>query len=288
MDIEEIKNQIEELNKVEKNISFSEYKKGIKSYAFKKGFEEFNNNRNKREDFFRLDYVERAVNYAFNTEFESFLGKDYLSLKEKVEFVSKRTEEFQLHLDENGKILESQTPENKKNMEEYISLSISNIEYIELDLNLEKYFVKKLLRNEKEKIELELDEMFLNIQALDFVNTDTETPYFNVNDLKKYIDKNFNEDIEYFKQKDEVIKEFVKNEIKNDTTDTIMMNHVITEKMRNLGYKNSYSLDDSDKIDFVLNKDFPNFEYRYKEYKNMLLNEEKEKEKNDKEIDFEK
>ena len=252
MDSEKIKNQIEELNKVEENISFSEYKEGIKSYVFKKGFEEFNNNRSKKENFFRLDYVERAVNYAFNTEFESFLGKDYSSLKEKVEFVSKRTEEFGLHLDENGKILESQTPENKRNMEEYINLSISNIEYIEPDLNLEKYFVKKLLRNEKEKIELEIEEMFLNIQALDFVNTDTETPFFNVNDLKKYVDKNYNENIEYFKQKDEVIKEFIKDEIKNDTTDTIMMNHVITEKMRNLGYKNSYSLDDSDKIDFVL------------------------------------
>ena len=286
MDTKKIKNQIEELNKVEENISFSDYKETIKSYVFKKGFEEFNNNRNKKEDFFRLDYVERAVNYAFNTEFESFLGRDYSSLKEKVEFVSKRTEEFGLHLDKNGKILESQTPENKKNMEEYISLSISNIEYIEPDLDLEKYFVKNLLRNEKEKIELEIDEMFLNIQALDFVNKDTETPFFNVNDLKKYVDKNYNENIEYFKQKDEVIKEFIKDEIKNDTTDTIMMNHVITEKMRNLGYKNSYSLDDSDKIDFVLNKDFPNFEYRYKEYKNMLLNEEKEKEKNEK--DFER
>ena len=64
-----------------------------------------------------------------------------------------------------------------------------------------------------------------------------------------------------------------------------MMNHVITEKMRNLGYKNSYPLDDSDKIDFILNKDFPNFEYRYKEYKNMLLNEEKEKEKIEKEFE---
>lgn len=177
MDNEKIKNQIEELNKVEENISFSNYKETIKSYAFKKGFEEFNNNRNKKENFFRLDYVERAVNYAFNTEFESFLGKDYSSLKEKVEFVSKRTEEFGLHLDENGKILESQTPENKKNMEEYISLSISNIEYIEPDLDLEKYFVKNLLRKEKEKIELEIDEMFLNIQALDFVNTDTGTPF---------------------------------------------------------------------------------------------------------------
>lgn len=285
MDNEKIKNQIEELNKVEENISFSNYKETIKSYAFKKGFEEFNNNRNKKENFFRLDYVERAVNYAFNTEFESFLGKDYSSLKEKIEFVSKRTEEFGLHLDENGKILESQTPENKKNMEEYISLSISNIEYIEPDLDLEKYFVKNLLRKEKEKIELEIDEMFLNIQALDFVNTDTGTPFFNVNDLKKYVDKNFNEDIEYFKQKDEIIKEFVKDEIKNGTTDTIMMNHVITEKMRNLGYKNSYPLDDSDKIDFILNKDFPNFEYRYKEYKNMLLNEEKEKEKIEKEFE---
>ena len=161
MDTKKIKNQIEELNKVEENISFTDYKETIKSYVFKKGFEEFNNNRNKKEDFFRLDYVERAVNYAFNTEFESFLGKDYLSLKEKVEFVSKRTEEFGLHLDKNGKILESQTPENKKNMEEYISLSISNIEYIEPDLDLEKYFVKNLLRNEKEK-KLEKSEYGLN------------------------------------------------------------------------------------------------------------------------------
>ena len=286
MDIEEIKKQIEELNKVEENISFSEYKEAIKSYAFKKGFEEFNNNRNKKEDFFELKYIERAINYAFKTEFESFFGKDYLSLKEKVEFVSKRTEEFGLHLDENGKILENQTPENKRNMEEYISLSISNIEYIEPDLDLEKYFVKNLLRNQKEKIELEIDEMFLNIQTLDFEEIDIETPFFNVKEFKKYLDKNFNENIEYFKQKDEVIKEFIKDEIKNDTTDTIMMNHVITEKMRNLGYKNSYSLDDSDKIDFVLNKDFPNFETKYKNYKNMLLNEKKEK--NDKEIDLEK
>ena len=144
------------------------------------------------------------------------------------------------------------------------------------------------MRNQKEKIELEIDEMFLNIQALDFVNTDTGTPFFYVNDLKKYVDKNFNENIEYFKQKDEVIKEFVKDEIKNDTTDTIMMSHVITEKMRNLGYKNSYSLDDSDKIGFVLNKDFPYYEYRYKEYKNIILNEEKEKNENKNEKDFER
>lgn len=286
MDIEKIKNQIEELNKVEENISFSEYKKAIKSYAFKKGFEEFDNNRNKKEDFFELKYLERAINYAFKSEFESFFGKDYLSLKEKVEFVSKRAEEFGLHLDENGKILESQTPENKRNMEEYIRLSISNIEYIEPDLDLEKYFVKNLLRNEKEKIELEIDEMFLNIQTLDFEKTDIETPFFNIKEFKKYLDKNFNENIEYFKQKDEVIKEFIKEEIKNNTTNTIMINHVITEKMRNLGYKNSYSLDNSDKIDFVLNKDFPNFETKYKDYKNMLLNEEKEKEKIEK--DFER
>lgn len=104
--------------------------------------------------------------------------------------------------------------------------------------------------------------------------------------MKKIINKNSNADIEYFKQKDEVLKEFIKEKIKDDTTDTIMMNHVITENMRNLGYKNSYSLDDSDKINFVLNKEFPNYDEKYKYYKNVLLNEEKER--NEKEIDFEK
>lgn len=286
MNFEKIKNQIMELNIKEENMSFNEYKESIKSYALEKGMEYLENNRNKKEDYIEYKHVERAIFYAFQSEFESFLGKDYSSLKEKVEFVSKRAEEFGLHLDEKGKILETQTQKNKEDTEEYIRMSKNMMEYIETDLNPESYFVKNLLRNEKERTRFEIEEIISEVQTLDFENNEFETGFVNIKDLKKIIDKNSNADIEYFKQKDEVIKEFVKNEIKNDTTDTIMMNHVITEKMRNLGYKNSYSLDDSDKIDFILNKDFPNFEYRYKEYKNMLLNEEKEK--NNKEIDFEK
>lgn len=286
MDIKKIKNQIEALNKIEENMSFNEYKETIKSYALEKGMEYLENNRNKKEDYIEYKHVERAILYAFQSEFESFLGKDYLSLKEKVDFVSKRAEEFGLHLDEKGKILESQTPKNKEDMEEYIRMSKDMMEYIDPDLNPESYFVKNLLRNEKERTRFEIEEIISEVQTLDFENNEFETGFVNIKDLKKIIDKNSNADIEYFKQKDEVLKEFIKEKIKDDTTDTIMMNHVITENMRNLGYKNSYSLDDSDKINFVLNKEFPNYDEKYKYYKNVLLNEEKER--NEKEIDFEK
>ena len=172
-------------------------------------------------------------------------------------------------------------------------MSKDMMEYIETDLNPESYFVKNLLRNEKERTRFEIEEIISEVQTLDFENNEFETGFVNIKDLKKIINKNSNADIEYFKQKDEVLKEFIKEKIKDDTTDTIMMNHVITENMRNLGYKNSYSLDDSDKIkddsdkiNFVLNKEFPNYDEKYKYYKNVLLNEEKER--NEKEIDFEK
>ncbi len=286
MNFEKIKNQIMELNIKEENMSFNEYKETIKSYALEKGMEYLENNRNKKEDYIEYKHVERAILYAFQSEFESFLGKDYSSLKEKVEFVSKRAEEFGLHLDEKGKILETQTQKNKEDTEEYIRMSKDMMEYIETDLNPESYFVKNLLRNEKERTRFEIEEIISEVQTLDFENNEFETGFVNIKDLKKIINKNSNADIEYFKQKDEVLKEFIKEKIKDDTTDTIMMNHVITENMRNLGYKNSYSLDDSDKINFVLNKEFPNYDEKYKYYKNVLLNEEKER--NEKEIDFEK
>lgn len=207
-------------------------------------------------------------------------------LTNTMKFVSKRAEEFGLHLDEKGKILETQTQKNKEDTEEYIRMSKDMMEYIETDLNPESYFVKNLLRNEKERTRFEIEEIISEVQTLDFENNEFETGFVNIKDLKKIINKNSNADIEYFKQKDEVLKEFIKEKIKDDTTDTIMMNHVITENMRNLGYKNSYSLDDSDKINFVLNKEFPNYDEKYKYYKNVLLNEEKER--NEKEIDFEK
>ena len=286
MNFEKIKNQIMKLNIKEENMSFNEYKETIKSYALEKGMEYLENNRNKKEDYIEYKHVERAILYAFQSEFESFLGKDYSSLKEKVEFVSKRAEEFGLHLDEKGKILETQTQKNKEDTEEYIRMSKDMMEYIETDLNPESYFVKNLLRNEKERTRFEIEEIISEVQTLDFENNEFETGFVNIKDLKKIINKNSNADIEYFKQKDEVLKEFIKEKIKDDTTDTIMMNHVITENMRNLGYKNSYSLDDSDKINFVLNKEFPNYDEKYKYYKNVLLNEEKER--NEKEIDFEK
>lgn len=286
MNFEKIKNQIMELNIKEENMSFNEYKETIKSYALEKGMEYLENNRNKKEDYIEYKHVERAILYAFQSEFESFLGKDYSSLKEKVEFVSKRAEEFGLHLDEKGKILETQTQKNKEDTEEYIRMSKDMMEYIETDLNPESYFVKNLLRNEKERTRFEIEEIISEVQTLDFENNEFETGFVNIKDLKKIINKNSNADIEYFKQKDEVLKEFIKEKTKDDTTDTIMMNHVITENMRNLGYKNSYSLDDSDKINFVLNKEFPNYDEKYKYYKNVLLNEEKER--NEKEIDFEK
>ena len=286
MNFEKIKNQIMELNIKEENMSFNEYKETIKSYALEKGMEYLENNRNKKEDYIEYKHVERAILYAFQSEFESFLGKDYSSLKEKVEFVSKRAEEFGLHLDEKGKILETQTQKNKEDTEEYIRMSKDMMEYIETDLNPESYFVKNLLRNEKERTRFEIEEIISEVQTLDFENNEFETGFVNIKDLKKIINKNSNADIEYFKQKDEVLKEFIKEKIKDDTTDTIMMNHVITENMRNLSYKNSYSLDDSDKINFVLNKEFPNYDEKYKYYKNVLLNEEKER--NEKEIDFEK
>lgn len=286
MNFEKIKNQIMELNIKEENMSFNEYKETIKSYALEKGMEYLENNRNKKEDYIEYKHVERAILYAFQSEFESFLGKDYSSLKEKVEFVSKRAEEFGLHLDEKGKILETQTQKNKEDTEEYIRMSKDMMEYIETDLNPESYFVKNLLRNEKERTRFEIEEIISEVQTLDFENNEFETGFVNIKDLKKIINKNSNADIEYFKQKDEVLKEFIKEKIKDDTTDTIMMNHVITENMRNLGYKNSYSLDDSDKINFVLNKEFPNYDEKYKYYKNVLLNEEKER--NEKEKDFEK
>ena len=286
MNFEKIKNQIMELNIKEENMSFNEYKETIKSYALEKGMEYLENNRNKKEDYIEYKHVERAILYAFQSEFESFLGKDYSSLKEKVEFVSKRAEEFGLHLDEKGKFLETQTQKNKEDTEEYIRMSKDMMEYIETDLNPESYFVKNLLRNEKERTRFEIEEIISEVQTLDFENNEFETGFVNIKDLKKIINKNSNADIEYFKQKDEVLKEFIKEKIKDDTTDTIMMNHVITENMRNLGYKNSYSLDDSDKINFVLNKEFPNYDEKYKYYKNVLLNEEKER--NEKEIDFEK
>ena len=286
MNFEKIKNQIMELNIKEENMSFNEYKETIKSYALEKGMEYLENNRNKKEDYIEYKHVERAILYAFQSEFESFLGKDYSSLKEKVEFVSKRAEEFGLHLDEKGKILETQTQKNKEDTEEYIRMSKDMMEYIETDLNPESYFVKNLLRNEKERTRFEIEEIISEVQTLDFENNEFETGFVNIKDLKKIINKNSNADIEYFKQKDEVLKEFIKEKIKDDTTDAIMMNHVITENMRNLGYKNSYSLDDSDKINFVLNKEFPNYDEKYKYYKNVLLNEEKER--NEKEIDFEK
>ena len=195
MNFEKIKNQIMELNIKEENMSFNEYKETIKSYALEKGMEYLENNRNKKEDYIEYKHVERAILYAFQSEFESFLGKDYSSLKEKVEFVSKRAEEFGLHLDEKGKILETQTQKNKEDTEEYIRMSKDMMEYIETDLNPESYFVKNLLRNEKERTRFEIEEIISEVQTLDFENNEFETGFVNIKDLKKIINKNSNADI---------------------------------------------------------------------------------------------
>lgn len=109
----DLKEKVAELNDFEKNMSFENYKDGVIAYSLKKGFEYFDKNReDQKETFFELKHMQRAVRYAFNSEFDSFIGN--ASLKEKVEFVTNRAEEFGLHLDTDGHILEAKAPEMEK------------------------------------------------------------------------------------------------------------------------------------------------------------------------------
>lgn len=71
----DLKEKVAELNDFEENMSFENYKDGVIAYSLKKGFEYFDKNReDQKETFFELKHMQRAVRYAFNSEFDSFIG----------------------------------------------------------------------------------------------------------------------------------------------------------------------------------------------------------------------
>ena len=178
----DLKEKVAELNDFEENMSFENYKDGVIAYSLKKGFEYFDKNReDQKETFFELKHMQRAVRYAFNSEFDSFIGN--ASLKEKVEFVTNRAEEFGLHLDTDGHILEAKAPEMEKEKNDYIKGAKDRYECIDNpNMSTEEYLAEKILRYEKGKIEIDIDSKFFDIEDF-FI-------FAHIDAFKKIVDDN--------------------------------------------------------------------------------------------------
>ena len=269
-----LKEKVAELNDFEENMSFENYKEGVIAYSLKKGFEYFDKNRDQQETFFELKHMQRAVRYAFNSEFDSFIGD--ANLKEKVEFVTNRAEEFGLHLDTDGHILEAKAPEMEKEKNDYIKGAKERYECIDNpDMSTEEYLAEKILKKAKDKVEIEVESKFFDIEDI----------YVHIDTLKKIVDDNSDKNLEYFEKKDQIILELVKDEIKELENGDYLNGHVIAENLSNAGYKNEEALGYSDKAFFLLNTEFPDFKSKETFYRNQLLEEDKKVVSNEQEIE---
>lgn len=272
----DLKEKVAELNDFEENMSFENYKDGVIAYSLKKGFEYFDKNReDQKETFFELKHMQRAVRYAFNSEFDSFIGN--ASLKEKVEFVTNRAEEFGLHLDTDGHILEAKAPEMEKEKNNYIKGAKDRYECIDdPNMSTEEYLAEKILKYAKGKIEIDIDSKFFDIEDF-FI-------FAHIDAFKKIVDDNSDKNLEYFEKKDQIILELVKDEIKEFGIGDLT-GHVISEKLSNAGYKNEEALGYSDKAFFLLDTEFPDFKSKETFYRNQLLEEDKKVVSNEQEIE---
>ena len=272
----DLKEKVAELNDFEENMSFENYKDGVIAYSLKKGFEYFDKNKEQKKysvDFFDLNDMQNAVRYAFNTEFDSFIGN--ANLKEKVEFVTNRAEEFGLHLDIDGHILEAKTPEMEKEKNDYIKGAKERYECIDNpDMSTEEYLAEKILKKAKDKVEIEVESKFFDIEDI----------YVHIDRLQKIADDNSDKNLEYFEKKDQIILELLKDEIK-DYGIGDFTGHVIAENLSNAGYKNEGALGYSDKAFFLLKTEFPDFKSKETFYRNQLLEKDKKVVSNEQEIE---